>query len=66
MSQEMREKLRKQRGTPIYAYNAENLTLLYVFESKQQAYSLINIHHNTLNDCLNLGNTYLDTFFFFL
>ena len=62
----MREKLRKQRGTPVYIYNAENLTLLYVFDSKQQVYSLINIHHSTLNDYLNLGNTYLDTFFFSL
>ena len=24
------------------------------------------MHHNTLNDCLNLGNIYLDTFFFSL
>jgi len=40
--------------------------LVYVFHSKQQTYDLINIHHNTLNDCLNLGNVYLDTFFFSL
>jgi hypothetical protein len=66
MNQEMREKLRRQRGTPVYMYNAEDLTLLYVFESKQQVYSSINMHHNTLNDCLNLGNIYLDTFFFSL
>ena len=66
MSQEMCEKLRKQRGTPVYMYNVENLTLVYVFHSKQQTYDLINIHHNTLNDCLNLGNVYLDTFFFSL
>jgi len=66
MSQEMREKLRKQRGVPVYLYNAKDLTLLYIFESKQQLYSSINMHHNTLNDCLNLGNIYLDTFFFSL
>jgi len=66
MSQEMREKLRKQRGTPVYIYNVEDLTLLYAFGSKQQAYDLINIHHKTLNDCLNLGTIYLDTFFFSL
>jgi hypothetical protein len=62
----MREKLRKQRGVPVYLYNAKDLTLLYIFESKQQLYSSINMHHNTLNDCLNLGNIYLDTFFFSL
>lgn len=66
MSQEMCAKLRKQRGVPVYVYNANDFTLLYIFESKQQMYSLINIHHNTLNDCLNLGNIYLDTFFFSL
>ena len=66
MSQEMREKLRKQRGTPLYMYNVKDLFLLYAFDSKQQAYDLINIHHNTLNDCLNLGNIYLDTYFFSL
>ena len=66
MSQEMREKLRKQRGTPVYMYDVKDLTLLYIFKSKQQIYDSINIHHNTLNDCLNLGNIYLDTFFFSL
>ena len=66
MSQEMREKLRKQRGTPVYMYDVKDLTLLYMFDSKQQVYSLINMHHNTLNDCLNLGNIYLHTFFYSL
>jgi hypothetical protein len=66
MSQEIRDKLRKMRGTPIYVYSANDFTLLYIFESKQQVYNLINIHHVTLSDCLNLGNIYLDTFFFSL
>jgi hypothetical protein len=66
MSQEMGEKLRKQRGTPVYMYTVKDLVLLYAFDSKQQAYDCINIHHNTLNDCLNLGNIYLDTYFFSL
>jgi hypothetical protein len=66
MSQEMREKLSKQRGTPVYMYNVKYITLLYVFKSKQQIYDTINMHHNTLNACLNLGNIYLDTFFFSL
>jgi hypothetical protein len=63
MSQEIREKLRKERGTPVYIYEAETLTLLYVFYSKQDMYSSINIHHKTLNDCLDLGTLYLDYFF---
>lgn len=66
MSQEIRDRLRKQRGTPIYIYNAEDFTLLYIFESKQHMYDTINIHHKTLSNCLNLGNIYLDTFFFSL
>ena len=66
MSQKIREKLRKQKSTPVYMYNVKDLFLLYTFDSKQQAYDLINIHHNTLNDCLNLGNIYLDTYFFSL
>ena len=63
MTQEMRDMLRKQRGTPVYIYDAETLNLLYIFEAKQQMYSSINIHHNTLNNCLDLGSLYLGCFF---
>jgi len=66
MAQEIREKLRKQRGIPVYIYKAEDFTLLYIFESKQHMYDSINIHHDKLNDCLSLGTIYLDTFFFSL
>ena len=63
MTQEIREKLRKQKGTPVYIYNAENFFLLHIFESKQHMYNSINIHHKTLHDCLYSGNIYLDAFF---
>lgn len=63
MSQEIIERLRKERGTPVYIYNAEDFTLLYIFESKQHMYDSINIHHKTLNNCLNGDTIYLDTFF---
>ena len=66
MAQEIREKLRKQKGISVYIYKADDFTLLYVFESKQYMFDSISIHHNTLNDCLNLGTLYLDTFFFSL
>jgi hypothetical protein len=66
MAQEIRAKLCKQRGIPVYIYKADDFSLLYVFESKQYMFDSINIHHNTLNDCLNLGTLYLDTFFFSL
>ena len=44
MSMEARERLRKQRGIPVYIYNAEDFTLLYVFDSKQHMYDSISIH----------------------
>lgn len=66
MSQENREKLRKLRGTPIYMYSTEDFTLLHIFGSKKQVYTLISIHHITLKDCLNSGTIYLDNFFFSL
>lgn len=63
MSQYIRDRLRKERGTPIYVYEAKTLTLLYVFESKQHMYDSISIHHKTLNVCLDLGTLYLDHLF---
>jgi hypothetical protein len=66
MSQEIRDRLRKQRGTPIYVYNSEDFTLLYIFESKQQMYDQIKIHHKTLSNCLETGVLFLDSFFFSL
>ena len=63
MTQETRNKLRKQRGTPVYVYQAESLTLLHVFDSKQYMYNEINIHHKSLQDCLDIGTLYLDYFF---
>jgi hypothetical protein len=63
MAMEMREKLRAINGTPVYLYKSEDLTLLYVFDSKQHMYNTIKIHHNTLQDCLDVGTLYLDNFF---
>lgn len=63
MSQEMWETLRKQKGTPVYIYEAENLTLLHVFDSKQYMYNKISIHHKSLQDCLELDTLYLDYIF---
>jgi len=66
MAQEIRDKLRKQRGTPIYIYDSANLKLLYIFFSKQDMYNSVGIHHSTLNHCLETGTLYLDFFFFSL
>jgi hypothetical protein len=63
MSQEIRDKLRKLRGIPVFIYDVNNFTLLHIFDSKQYMYNSVSIHHNTLNDCLDSGRVYLDTFF---
>lgn len=66
MNDQAKSKLRKERGTPIYVYDKENFTLLFVFESKQQMYDSVNIHHKTLTNCLETGAIYLEYFFFSL
>ena len=64
MAEEIRKRLRKERGTPVYIYDAETLTLLHIFESKTHMYNAINIHHKTLEPKVqDLGSLYLDYFF---
>lgn len=63
MSLQIREELRKRKGTSIYLYDIKNYTLLYIFDSKEYMINTINIHRNTLNDCLILGKLYLDSFY---
>lgn len=63
MSMEAQEKLRKQRGTPVYIYKADDFTLLYKFDSIQHMTNLIGIHRTVLHDHLNKGEIYLDTFY---
>lgn len=45
MSLEIREKLRKQRGTPVFIYDSNDFSLLHIFDSKQHLYNSISIHH---------------------
>ena len=66
MSEAIKEKLRKERGISIYIYDINDFCLLHIFDSKQQMYNTINIHHATLNDCLYNGKVYLDTYYFSL
>jgi len=63
MKREIRERLSKQRGTPVFMYDAKDFTLLYIYDSKTSMYSSISIHHKTLEDCLYSGKIYLDAFF---
>lgn len=64
ITQNIREKLYKERDTSVYIYNIKNLNLLYIFELKQNMYNTINIYHKTLTDCLYLNLLYLNYFFY--
>lgn len=66
MKQEIRERLRKQKGIPVFVYDANDFSLLYIFDSKTYMYNSINIHHKTLENCIYSGQIYLDAFFFSL
>jgi hypothetical protein len=62
MNEETKLRLRSQRGTPVYIYNTNTSELIYYFESKQHLYNTLNIHHVTLNNCLENGTLWLKIF----
>jgi hypothetical protein len=64
MSQEQRDKLRKERGLIVYVYDTLLGGLVHVFLSKTLLYANLSIHHTTLNKCLDSGAKYLDRFMF--
>ena len=64
MSLETRERLRRQRGIAFFVYDTMIHSLIYKFQSKQDAYDNIHIDHSTLNNCLNYSILYLDRFMF--
>jgi hypothetical protein len=66
MSEEVKERLRKERGIAVFIYDMFNATFLISFDSKTFTQLQLNIDHRTLNDCLNNGNLYLDRFLFSL
>jgi hypothetical protein len=52
MSDEMKLKLREERGKKIYIYCQYCFKLLYIYDSKQDLINKLNIHHKTLKDCI--------------
>ena len=64
MSEKIRNKLRKLRGIAFFVYDTKSHSLIYKFNSKQQAYDNIHINHTTLNNCLDNGVLYLSRFLF--
>lgn len=61
-----KEALRKIRGKPIYIYDNETKSLIFISDSKQWLYDKINIHHTTLENCLINGKLFLNRFYFSL
>lgn len=64
MSQENRDKLRKERGLVVYLYDTVLGALIHTFPSKSVLYSGLSIHHKTLNKYLGTSIHYLDRFIF--
>uniref|UniRef100_UPI00315D7969 GIY endonuclease n=1 Tax=Alternaria tenuissima TaxID=119927 RepID=UPI00315D7969 len=66
MSQEARYILRKLRGIPIYIYDSNTKSLIFISDSKEWLYSNIGIHHVSLNNCLIDAHLFLNRFLFTL
>lgn len=64
MSEAMRNKLRLERGQQVFIYDAPTMSFLYMFDSKQQLYSTLKVHHKTLGDCILNGTLYRNAFYF--
>nr|QCQ69118.1 hypothetical protein [Powellomyces hirtus] len=65
MSEENRIKLRKDRGTSFFCYDVKSKTLLFIFDSIEEAIN-INIHRSSLNNSLHLGDLYVGQILFSL
>lgn len=66
MSDGMRLKLRLERGTQVFIYDADTMVFLYMFDSKQHLYTMLKIHHKTISNCILSGTPYKGIFIFSL
>lgn len=64
MSMEMRIKLRLERGKQVFIYDATSMVFLYRFDSRQQLYTLLKVHHTSLTKSLLNGIPYKGLFLF--
>ena len=64
MSQEAIDRLRKLRGKTVYLYDTVTKSLIFISDSKQWLYNNINIHHVSLDNCLDNAKLFLDRFLF--
>ena len=64
MSQEAIDRLRKLIGKTVYLYDTITKSLIFISDSKQWLYNNINIHHVSLDNCLDNAKLFLDRFLF--
>lgn len=64
MSEEMKHKLRLERGTVLYIYDTTLNGFIHMFYSKQSTYNGLNIHHKSLSAYLDTGNAFMGRFVF--
>ena len=62
MSEQAKDKLRKMRGTPLYIYETNTKSLIYISDSKQWLQDNIGIYQIPLQKCLEEGKLYLNRF----
>lgn len=66
MPEEMRKKLRIERGTAFFVYDVVNKVFLYKFESIELAQSSLNVHRQDICKGLKQGVLYLNRILFSL
>jgi hypothetical protein len=64
MQSQTYEKFLKNRSHSVAVFDSITNELLWVFETKQFCIKAMNIHHSTLNKCVNTKATYLNNFRF--
>lgn len=70
MSEKAKNMLIQLRGIPIYIYDTNTKSLIFISDSsayaRQWLYDNLKIHHVSLDNCLSNGNLYLNKLFFSL
>ncbi|RUP50157.1 hypothetical protein BC936DRAFT_140162 [Jimgerdemannia flammicorona] len=64
-SEENKQKLREERGSRVFIYNATGTQLLFTFLSRTHLCSVLHIDITTLKAFLNTGEVYINNFLFF-
>ncbi|RUS31523.1 hypothetical protein BC938DRAFT_477643 [Jimgerdemannia flammicorona] len=65
ISEENKQKMREERGSRVFIYNATGTQLLFTFLSRTHLCSVLHIDIITLKAFLNTGEVYINNFLFF-